>query len=138
MPVERAVQDAIPNGIDGWTPVSLTDSLRSDLRDLGLSDDTGDAKPYPLDASTVLGALYVLEGSSLGARVLVHRAAALGFSEKHGAKHLSVQNRDHSNWSRFVEILERHGELKADAVVRGANNAFAFALEAFAKGSNAS
>lgn len=130
-PVEAALQDAIPNGIDGWQPVSLIDALKSDLRDLGLPDQDDDAADYRLDFDHALGALYVLEGSSLGARILIQRAAALGFSERHGAKHLALQTGDRTNWPRFVDILERHGENNTDAVIRGANDAFAFALQRF-------
>jgi heme oxygenase len=75
------------------------------------------------------GALYVLEGSSLGGRIILkelkHRGvplAGLGFLDPYGTA-------TGQRWRSFIAVLEREvksGEQKVDAV-RGALNTFAFA-----------
>ena len=132
--LEAAIAKAIPNGIDGWQPLAIADLLRSDLADLNASPVTDmDQPPYQLDHGGLLGALYVLEGSSLGAQILVHRATALGFSASHGARHLALQTHDKKRWPGFVAILDREGAANPHAVVEGAQEAFSRALQIFSE-----
>jgi len=136
-PLENAIAEAIPNGIDDWQPLPLADLLRADLLDLGYTIEVhADAEPYQLGEGHLLGALYVLEGSSLGAQILVRRASALGFSETDGARHLALQTRDTKRWPKFVKILDRDGARDPQAVVEGAQDAFSHALQAFLKTSH--
>ena len=53
-----------------------------------------------------LGVLYVLEGSALGARLLLRRAEALGMNSKFGARHLALQTAMPTAWPNFLSILE--------------------------------
>lgn len=53
-----------------------------------------------------LGALYVLEGSALGARVLSTRAASLGMRRDFGARHFALQTSRPMAWSNFLAVLE--------------------------------
>jgi heme oxygenase (biliverdin-IX-beta and delta-forming) len=91
-----------------------------------------------LDISTpaeAFGALYVLEGSSLGGRVILKELkrgsvslAGLGFLDPYG---LNTGPR----WRSFLAILEREvqsGEQQSDAVT-GALNTFAFAKSCLCK-----
>jgi heme oxygenase len=82
-----------------------------------------------LTRAEALGALYVLEGSSLGGRVILKELrrrdvslAGLGFLDPYGAD-------TSRRWQFFLAILEREiksSEQKADAV-KGALDTFAFA-----------
>jgi heme oxygenase len=82
-----------------------------------------------LTPAEALGALYVLEGSSLGGRVILKELkrrdvslAGLGFLDPYGAD-------TSRRWQSFLAILEREitsCEQKADAV-KGALDTFAFA-----------
>ncbi len=58
------------------------------------------------DIGGVLGALYVLEGSSLGAKWVARRAAALGVDHHHGAFHLGHQIADPNAFGNFLHLLE--------------------------------
>jgi heme oxygenase len=90
--------------------------------------------PVRLDIHTsgaAFGALYVLEGSTLGGRVILKALklrgaslAGLGFLDPYG-------NRTGERWRSFLAILEREiksGDQQAEAVT-GALNTFAFAEE---------
>lgn len=62
--------------------------LRADLSALGCSEPTTPAFAEPLaqDAASAWGVLYVMEGASLGGRVILkHIQASLGVSADHGA-----------------------------------------------------
>jgi heme oxygenase (biliverdin-IX-beta and delta-forming) len=89
----------------------------------------GAACPDIRTRAEAFGALYVLEGSSLGGRVILKELrrrgtslAGLGFLDPYGAD-------AGQRWRSFLIILERElksGEQKADAV-KGALDTFAFA-----------
>ncbi|MFD1744328.1 biliverdin-producing heme oxygenase [Rhizobium helianthi] len=82
------------------------------------------------DLETLLGALYVLEGSSLGARILYVRAKELGLNEEFGARHLAGQA--HSDgFRRFLEILDAAPNVDMNKVVEASRSAFGLAERAF-------
>jgi heme oxygenase len=90
-----------------WPGRRIASLVAQDLVDVGLSP----AQPPPqLDAnlsrSELLATLYVLEGSSLGARVLVRLVSVLGLSATCGARHLQAQAGDTTSWRSFVTTLE--------------------------------
>jgi heme oxygenase (biliverdin-IX-beta and delta-forming) len=100
------------------------------LRILGHTADLdGPAGVATITRAEAFGALYVLEGSSLGGRVILKELkrrkvslAGLGFLDPYGAD-------TGRRWRSFLAILEREiksCEQKADAA-KGALNAFAFA-----------
>ena len=135
-PIEAALMQASIPPPDGWRFCPLAWSIRADMTDLGLS-----TSPKPAlaavriaDISDLLGTLYVLEGSALGARILLQRARKLGFSEEFGARHLALQTRDQDNWRGVLGLLERHQPSQADATAKASIAAFALAVEAFAPG----
>ena len=84
-----------------------------------------------------VGLLYVLEGSSLGARLLAKRAEALGFSADFGARHLFSQARNFSNWRAFSDRMENVRGYDDRAAARWANTAFDYARDAFESAMNA-
>jgi heme oxygenase len=63
------------------------------------------AGPVPTDDAERLGVLYVTEGASLGARVLLVRARALGLDATRGARFLSAQAQHYTAWRELVDRL---------------------------------
>jgi heme oxygenase len=90
-----------------WPGRRIAHLIAQDMADLGVPQPP---RPAPLHAAAseaeLLGALYVLEGSSLGARLLVRSAASLGLSAEHGARHLHAQAGDINAWRSYVELME--------------------------------
>ncbi len=89
-----------------WPSRRIATALRADMADL---DPTA-----PLEAAValhfgsapaVLGGLYVLEGSALGARLLASRLVPIGLSEHFGGRHMRAQTSDPAAWRQFVKIL---------------------------------
>lgn len=127
-----ATEKAIPRSVD-WTVIPLAQLLANDLDDLGEQPDTQVSFPgSSADPDYWLGVAYVLEGSALGARLLVRRAAALGFSDARGARHLSVQAETGSRWRDFQARLEAAPAAAHRAMLAGASSAFDFALSIYA------
>jgi heme oxygenase len=130
-----------PEWFRGWRPRPIAGAIRQDLADMkipmpppAVSGDTDN----PGNPSALLGTLYVLEGSSLGARVLFKRAKDLGLSETFGARHLALQADDKESWRRFLEILEHQGAPGEQAIdpheaVRASVAAFGLARKSFMK-----
>jgi heme oxygenase len=93
-----------------WPSRKLSDALQADLRDLGRPIDIKDCAEAPAydvgGTGGVVGALYVLEGSALGARILSAQAADLGLGPAFGARHMFLQTANPTAWRAFLEILE--------------------------------
>ena len=126
---------AFPDCFGSWRPTFVADHLLRDLSDLGLTpaDPLADFH-VPRDVSGLLGVVYVLEGSSLGARLLVKRAASLGFHENHGARHLAAQTARPESWAGFQSILENTASFDERIGSEAANRTFDAALAAFKVG----
>jgi heme oxygenase len=131
--VESALARAEWPAIFGnWRPDFIASYAADDLMDLGL-------KPEPVrhefeiapDASSLFGIAYVLEGSSLGARVLYKRALALGMTPNHGARHLALQAATIDNWGALLEILEAAEPFDMAAAAKASNETFHIAERAF-------
>jgi heme oxygenase len=104
---------------------------------IGWLDDDLDSlslPPLPLDAfappaqtymgrTQFLGALYVVLGSSLGARVLLQRTGALALPAGRGRIYLT-QVAALSHWKRFLDLLEQEPISSLDALGRGAVDTF--------------
>ncbi len=84
------------------------------------------------DTTSLLGTAYVLEGSSLGARVLVKRAAALGFDDACGARYLTAQAASLERWRNLLAELERVEREEWDRAAAAAKAVFSHAIKAFA------
>jgi heme oxygenase (biliverdin-IX-beta and delta-forming) len=78
-----------------------------------------------------VGLLYVLEGSSLGARLIARQASRLGFDESFGARHLALQARSLENWRIFLGLLEAVEPLDMSRAVNAAILTFRSAALAF-------
>jgi heme oxygenase len=132
-PIETALSraDLAPHFGD-WRPVMISTELAQDLSDLGGNAmSSNEAFVLPSDRDGLLGVLYVLEGSSLGARVLVRRASALGFTAGHGARHLAAQVAQPQAWPQFVALLDTIGPAGMERAVEAARTTFATAINAF-------
>lgn len=103
--------------------------LARDLSDLDLPVPAT-VPPPPVKGSAHLGRLYVLEGAALGGQILRKRAAAIGFDDTKGARHLALTP---AGWLDFLARLDAADDYDPDAAARAANDAFALALQAFTK-----
>lgn len=109
-----------------------------------VGDDLADLHTSPLANASLgdigqgdehrLGMAYVLEGSGLGARLLVRRAAELGLTASYGARHLAAQTDDPVRWRSFLALLDTVPESQFEGVLAGAEQSFQFALSIYAEG----
>ena len=118
-----------PNALESWRPGPVTAALRDDLDDLDVPLPAEAAEPVP--AEGLLGTLYVLEGSALGATILLRRAEALGFGAQFGARHLAVQCHDIGRWRGFLAALEAAQPFDIDRAAEASLAAFAAAASAY-------
>jgi len=136
VPVEKTLA-ASGGAIGGITPPPmLASALAADMADLGLTAAVPTRPrlaPFLRTPSGLAGALYVLEGSAVGARLLVRRAAALGLGAHHGARHLAAQADDRERWPHFLHALEAMPAFDMGAAVRAAAAVFGAACSAFLK-----
>ncbi|KQN69714.1 MULTISPECIES: biliverdin-producing heme oxygenase [unclassified Devosia] len=117
---------------DGWQSPLLADVMAQDLADLGRSVPKTQTSETPrANRGERLGMLYVLEGSSVGARLLLRRAKAIGFSEDFGARHLGRQAGDIARWPQFLSVLEQTPAGEHEDVLRASEDAFRLALDAY-------
>ncbi len=109
-----------------------TDLLRDDLHMLGV--DTSIISNLPLasppkykSASELLGACYVLEGSTLGAQIISRMIAQkLGFRTGSGSSFYAAYGTSTGErWKEFKQFLELHpGANDVDAVTNSADQTF--------------
>jgi len=115
-----------------WTPTLIAEEAANDLRDLAVAPlDVQPLVSNGASPSAMIGRAYVLEGSGLGARVLVRSAQALGFHQEHGARHLWKQAHAHENWRAFLVRLEQ-ADVIIDAAIDEAVLSFVHARAAMA------
>lgn len=111
-------------------------AVQQDCRDLGLS---AEAMSVDQEAATqiqvsnnyeALGWLYTVEGSNIGAAILLkHAKESLGLSETHGARHLTGHGDGRGvYWRRFKEALDslNLSEYQRMQALKGAREAFTF------------
>ena len=113
-----------------FEPTMIRECLIKDCDDLGV------VAPAPLTSEIDgagerrLGVIYVLEGSALGASLLIRSAKALGFDAAYGARHLTRQVERRGNWTAFLEHLDHVPSLDMEQVIEAANATFALARAA--------
>jgi heme oxygenase (biliverdin-IX-beta and delta-forming) len=119
---------------DLWSVHKLASLLRTDLADLAVDTPPIPHSQHIATAAANLGWLYVLEGSSVGARLLFQRAQRLGFNENYGARHLAAQAQGVDRWRQFVTLLdEQAAQFDRDGVLSGAQAAFEFAVSIYSE-----
>lgn len=133
MPIERALAALDwPSRLGAWRAKPIGELIEADLFDLGLALPRIQATSLELDGDGLLGVLYVLEGSSLGAQLLYRRAEALGFSASYGARHLAQASGPES-WRDFLGLLEAQDNLDLDEATTASLATFRAAEAAFAQ-----
>ena len=138
IPVEAWLADTeLPLDLKGYEPHRVHAELEADLCDLNTRPPTDQPAFKPPEGDGIVGLLYVLEGSALGARLLAKRAETLGLSADFGARHLFSQARNFSSWRAFSERMENVGVYDYQAAARWANTAFDYARSAFESALNA-
>lgn len=126
--VFRAAMERQLASCTDWQAERLAPELARDLDDLGLRRPAQTMpSPHFSGLSQQLGALYVLEGSSLGARLLARRARELGLTEGFGARSLHRQTEDRERWKRFVAMLDGTPGVDVEQAKQAARTVFEFA-----------
>ncbi len=129
-----ALAPGLPEALKLPCRLTRTAALAADLRALGMSEAAITALPrcaaYRLDsAEAAWGALYVLEGSTLGGQLIArHLATILGLGPDRGAAGLVPHGaRTGALWREFRELMDdgaAMGEIDADSVIAAARHAF--------------
>lgn len=109
----------------------LLPELEADMADLGVEPLAMARPPEPQGRDELLGMLYVLEGSTLGAQLLYRRALALGLTATCGARHLAVQSGAMSAWGAFLGVLDEVDGFDLDSATRASLATFKAAEAAF-------
>ena len=136
--VERKLVSTVwPQQCDGWQAELFSNLIADDLRDLNVKPQLPvDAPDLEESPEVLLGMLYVLEGSALGARVLYKRAQQLGFDADFGARHLAVQSRRSDRWPAFLAVLENADSIDMERVANASRATFQTAEQAFRQASH--
>ncbi|OCW56564.1 hypothetical protein AWJ14_16600 [Hoeflea olei] len=131
----RCIEAALCDTVDsGWTLDPIAGLAGRDLADLGLSPlPKADVPPWSPSPAARLGAAYVLEGSALGARLLLQRAQAIGLRQDFGARHLAHQSADPRRWRAFLTVLEALPDEMHQAAVAAAGDAFRLAFSIYSE-----
>lgn len=113
-----------------WRPTAVSEAIARDATDLDIRLTPAKTSIMPFDdQSALFGALYVLEGSTLGAQVLKSRAAALGMRDDFGARHLAVMTQGLSHWRSFLHQLDGVERFDIEYAAQAANAVFDLALQ---------
>ncbi len=112
-----------------WPSRRIAALAAHDMADLHLSKPPQILSQTRLNRSELLGVLYVMEGSSLGARILVRMVSALGFSNDFGARHLFAAASSTSAWRSFIAVLDASPKSPCQDTATAVFNAFADAYQ---------
>lgn len=127
----RSPAEAAFTGIPVPAVRRMLPALLADLADRDLAVPATQPLHLSNDMASALGAAYVIEGSALGARVLVKSAASLGLSATHGARYLSAQSASIAAWRELLVLLDRMETSSWDRAAGAARAVFAHAIRAF-------
>src|SRR4051812_14754119 len=127
-PLEQALLAAGGGSLlPDWMRRTRAAALRADLADLGITDVALATAPPLAGAAGMFGALYVLEGSRLGARLLVPDLLAGGSARVRAATRYLRHGDGHRLWQSFLTHLESSQDVRAcpGKAIAGARMAFA-------------
>lgn len=106
----------------------IADLVAQDIADLdGVAVPPETTGTKTCSAGELLGVMYVLEGSSLGARILVKSVAEMGLTANFGARHLFRQAEDRGAWRSFIAAMDASPEAPCHETARATFDAFAAA-----------
>ncbi|HEU0061353.1 MAG TPA: biliverdin-producing heme oxygenase [Hyphomicrobiaceae bacterium] len=127
LPVEQALNEVdVANLLPDWPQRSRSRALRLDLAALSLPEPSGPTVPAICGEAFQFGMLYVLEGSRLGARLLLAEVeAALSPASRAATRYLS-HGQGLSLWPTFLQRLEASQQVRRepDAAAAGARAVF--------------
>jgi heme oxygenase len=121
-------QNGVNELLDDWPDRRRSDALRADLQALNCTPTT--VLPMPTSASSAWcwGALYVLEGSRLGGKLLARRLQA---AQPGAPMHYLDHAADQGLWPRFLQRLESHAQGSDESELkRGVEDAFGVFIRA--------
>ena len=127
-PLEQALLAAKVDAIlPDWARRSRTAALRADLADFGIIDVPVAPPPLLAGEGRQFGALYVLEGSRLGAKLLLPELLARGSTRVQAATRYLRHGEGHRLWQSFLAYLESSEAARRcpDDAIAGARAAFA-------------
>lgn len=128
---ESAIHEVTwPEHFGTWRPTTLAAAMEQELADLGLAAPPTQPLPTFSNISSLLGALYVTEGASLGARLLVRQADSLGMTSDFGARHLTQQVAESDQWTHFLTVLDQAPEFDELLATETALSLFSYAMAA--------
>lgn len=104
--LEPVLTAALSDAGQSWRLLPLAADLQADLHDLDHPLPALPPVPELTHPASHAGALYVLEGSSLGARLISARVSVFGFGATHAARHLALQTADKTRFRTFMDWLE--------------------------------
>jgi heme oxygenase len=126
-PIEAALEaGGIERHIPDWQQRVRTPALERDLATLGIACNLLPMPDFKSSAE-MLGAVYVLEASRMGERVMLARLAEHPDSEAMNATAYLRHGFGKRFWPSFLTLLENHPAAQTDpaGVVKGAEIAFA-------------
>lgn len=133
LPLEAALESAgVAALLADWPRRRRGPALRDDLADLGIVP-SGSRRAGLFDGEArLLGALYVLEGSRLGSRLLLRRALANDDPRVRLATRYLALGEERGLWLGFLDRLESSQAVaaRADETIAAARQAFALFLPA--------
>lgn len=116
-----------------WRGRRIAGLVAQDIADLGEIAPplvaTAENVSSDLSSGELIGVLYVLEGSALGARVLVDLATEIGLSASFGARHLHAQAGDRAAWRSFLAMMSTAADPPCHQTANQTFEAFARAYE---------
>lgn len=121
LPLEAALdRSGLDRIIDDWPQRRRACLLRADLDELGVAIPETEAAALGEEPASLLGALYVLEGSRMGGRLLA-RSVGKGLPVRYLAAEQAL-----APWRHLLEMLERAlpDAASRDAAARSAAAAF--------------
>jgi heme oxygenase len=125
LPLERSLERAgVRAVLPDWDDRARTAAILTDLTRLGGSSPPLDA-PELAGRSALLGTLYVLEGSRLGAAYLLRTVKACGDPLISNTTAFLGHGAGRQFWPQYLAALEAHAdEIAEDDLVRSARAAF--------------
>ena len=131
--IERSIDNsAFAIDLPDWAERQRSDAMRRDLAILGVAPSPPDPSNPVLDVpDQLLGALYVLEGSRLGAKYLVRQARSSRDPAVREATAYLSHGEGKPFWPTFLTVLgERENRgLDPELLIAGARSAFELFLE---------
>ena len=127
-PVEQAlIAGHVERLLPDWDARSRKAALSADLRELGIKDPLLSRLPPLRGEAQQFGALYVLEGSRLGARLLVRQLQAAPDPPPRRAMRYLLHGEGQRLWRSFLDKLELSAAVKRSPadLIAGARMAFA-------------